>query len=141
MLEIEEHGVWAWHRRWGVRNFGSLPCICLGKGHGASWWDKVSTSLWQCRRDFEQSVMPEIGQTTGALKVPVFSGCKGNSKMGMKGWVNDPTSVPSGGQGRRGLLVLCRGPALAGALCVSVIQGPRTQTPMRCFFPARSSKF
>lgn len=59
----------------------------------------------------------------------------------MEGWVNDPTPVLSGGQGR-GLSVLCRGLALAGVLHVSVIQGPMIQASMRCFLPARrSSKF
>lgn len=57
----------------------------------------------------------------------------------MEGWVNDPTPVLSGGQGR-GLSVLCRGLALAGALHVSVIQGPMTQAPMRCFFSSKEKQ-
>lgn len=51
----------------------------------------------------------------------------------MELWVNDPTPVLTGGQGR-GLLVLCTGSALAGALCVSAFQGPWTQAPVRLFF-------
>lgn len=56
-----------------------------------------------------------MGQMIGALKVLVFSGCKGNSMVGTPkgGLINDPTPVLSGGKGR-GQLVLCRGLALGG---------------------------